>query len=145
MHLDPNVWGPHFWFFLHTIAINYPLHPTIGEKKIFYNLIQNFHLFIPEKKFAQNFSKILDDFPLTPYLDSRESFIRWIHFVHNKINTIYGTKDIEYSLEQSMKLYYNNYEPKEDNEKKIKQIKKYCILCLVIFCISAIIVLLYNK
>jgi FAD-linked sulfhydryl oxidase len=145
MKLDPNIWGPNYWFFLHTIAINYPLRPTISEKKIFYNFIHNFHLFIPDTTFAQNFSKMLDDFPLTPYLDSRESFIRWIHFVHNKINTVYGTKTREYSLEQSMKLYYNNYEPKEDYEKKIRQTKKYCILCLVMFCISVIIVLLYNK
>ena len=145
MKLDPNIWGPKYWFFLQTIAINYPLNPTIKEKKIFYNLIHNFYLFIPDKKFANNFSKILDDFPLTPYLDSRESFIRRIHFIHNKINTVYGTKTQEFSLEQSMQSYYNYYKPKEDLEKKIRQIKKYCILCLVILCISVIIVLLYNK
>ena len=24
MVLNPKIWGPHYWFFLHTIAINYP-------------------------------------------------------------------------------------------------------------------------
>ena len=32
--------------------------------------------FIPNKKFSNNFSKILNDYPITPYLDSRESFIK---------------------------------------------------------------------
>ena len=27
-YLDPAVWGPHFWFFLHTLALTYPNHPN---------------------------------------------------------------------------------------------------------------------
>ena len=33
LQLDPNVWGPHFWFFLHTLAISYPHHPNAVTKK----------------------------------------------------------------------------------------------------------------
>ena len=33
MKFDPNVWGPHYWFFLHTIAESYPLHPNDVTKK----------------------------------------------------------------------------------------------------------------
>ena len=24
VYLDPKIWGPHYWFFLHTVAITYP-------------------------------------------------------------------------------------------------------------------------
>ena len=33
MALDAKVWGPHFWFTLHTIAITYPSHPNDTVKK----------------------------------------------------------------------------------------------------------------
>ena len=28
MALDPKVWGPFYWFVLHTIALTYPLNPN---------------------------------------------------------------------------------------------------------------------
>ena len=86
MGLDPAVWGPHYWFFLHTIALNYPKYPNSVTKKKYYDLIQNFHLFIPVEKHASDFSKLITKYPITPYLDDRDSFVRWIHFIHNKIN-----------------------------------------------------------
>ena len=86
MALDPKVFGPHYWFFLHTIALNYPIYPNAVTKKKYYDFIQNLPLFIPIEKHATDFSKLLDEYPLTPYLDSRESFVRWMHFIHNKIN-----------------------------------------------------------
>ena len=30
---DPTVWGPHYWFFLMTIAISYPLKANELQKK----------------------------------------------------------------------------------------------------------------
>ena len=47
MILDPKIWGPHYWFVLHTIALQYPLHPTKIIKKKYYDFIQNLPLFIP--------------------------------------------------------------------------------------------------
>ena len=35
MYLDPAIWGPHYWFFLHTLAMTYPHHPnSVTKKKI---------------------------------------------------------------------------------------------------------------
>ena len=28
MNLNPQIWGSHYWFFLHTITLNYPDHPN---------------------------------------------------------------------------------------------------------------------
>ena len=33
MNFEPEIWGPHYWFFLHTVAESYPLHPTSVTKK----------------------------------------------------------------------------------------------------------------
>ena len=47
MVLDAKVWGPHYWFMIHTIAISYPLRPNAVTKKKYYDFIQNLPLFIP--------------------------------------------------------------------------------------------------
>ena len=86
LRLDPNVWGPHYWFFLHTLALSYPHHPNAITKKKYYELLQNLPLFIPVESIGSDFSKLLDEYPVTAYLDSRESLIKWMHFIHNKIN-----------------------------------------------------------
>jgi hypothetical protein len=86
--MDPNVWGPHYWFFLHSVALHYPKLPNATTKKIHYRLIHNFHEFIPHRDIAANFTKLLARYPVAPYLDSRTHFVRWVHFLHNKVNEI---------------------------------------------------------
>ena len=77
MFLSSDVWGPHFWFVLHTLAITYPEFPNDTSKKKYYNLIQNLPIFIPNKRMGREFAQMLNDFPVSPYLTSRESFIKW--------------------------------------------------------------------
>ena len=84
--LDPTVWGPHYWFFLHTIAMSYPIHPNAVTKKKYYDFVQNIPMFLPVEEIATHFSKLLNEYPIQPYLDNRESFIKWFWFIHNKIN-----------------------------------------------------------
>jgi hypothetical protein len=110
MVLDSKIWGPHYWFVLMTIAISYPIHPNDVTKKKYYELIQNFPLFMPDSKIGNNFSSLLDKYPVAPYLDSRDSFIKWIHFIHNRVNV--SLKRDEISLSQALKEYYTHYKPK---------------------------------
>ena len=84
--LSPEVWGPHYWFFLHTVALTYPHRPNDITKKKFYEFIQNLPLFMPIEETASEFTKLLDKYPVQPYLDSRDAFVRWVHFIHNKVN-----------------------------------------------------------
>jgi hypothetical protein len=72
-----NVWGPKYWYVLHMMAFHYPKHPNKVTKKKYYEMIMNFPLFIPHPEMGNKFSGLLDKYPVTPYLDSRESFIKW--------------------------------------------------------------------
>jgi hypothetical protein len=65
---------------------------------------------MPDSRMGNKFSGLLDKYPITPYLDSRDSFIKWVHFIHNRVNKI--TNKAEISLSQSLKEYYYNYKPK---------------------------------
>jgi hypothetical protein len=118
-YLDPNVWGPHYWFFLHTISITYPHHPNAVTKKKYYEFIQNLPLFIPVESMSSEFSKLIDQYPITPYLDNRESFIRWIWFIHNKINQKLEKPEI--SLSAFYTKYYESYKP--NNVKLVEYYK----------------------
>ena len=115
MTLDSKVWGPHYWFVFHTIALNYPLYPNETSKKKYYDFIQNIPLFIPNNNMGNLFSELLDKYPVTPYLDSRESMIKWFHFIHNKVNISLNIP--EKSMQESLHDYYKNYEPIETKIK----------------------------
>ena len=115
MLLDAKIWGPQYWGFLFTMALTYPLHPNETSKKKYYDFISNFSLFFPNTNMANHFSELLDYYPVTPYLDSRESMIKWIHFIHNKVNVSLNIPEI--SLEEALHKYYKQYEPKSTQIK----------------------------
>lgn len=121
-YLEPKIWGPHYWFFLHTIAMTYPHHPNAVTKKKYYEFIQNLPLFIPVDNISSEFSVLLDKYPVVSYLDNRESFVRWMHFIHNKINQKLEKPQI--SLNEFYIQYYEEYksnEEKKDEYYKLKQ------------------------
>ena len=57
------------------------------------------------------FTKLLDQYPLTPYLKTRESFMRWVHFINNKIN-VFMNREQE-TFYDSLENYYKAYKPQE--------------------------------
>ena len=143
MNLDPKIWGPHYWFFLHTIAMTYPIHPNAVTKKKYYEFVQNIPLFIPVENISGEFSKLIDKYPVVPYLDNRESFIRWMWFIHNKINQKLEKPQI--TLNEFYLKYYEEY--KHENIKNIEfnKLKEKLIYISVILFIIFIIYYFYDK
>lgn len=143
IYLDPKIWGPHYWFFLHTIAMTYPHHPNAVTKKKYYEFVQNLPLFIPVEEISKEFEKLIDKYPITPYLDNRDSFTRWMYFIHNKINEKLEKPSI--SLNDFFVQYYNQY--KSQNEKILEyyKLKEKIIYGGILITISGIIYYLYDK
>jgi len=143
MSLDPTVWGPYYWFVLHTIALSYPLSPNTTTKKKYYDFIQNLPLFIPIPEIGNSFSTFLDKYPVTPYLDSRESFVKWMHFIHNKINIALGYPEL--TMDEAMSAYYEHYKPKavvsNDHLMRREKVAFGCFIVVLLVCS----VILYTK
>jgi hypothetical protein len=138
MIFDPNVWGPHYWFFLHTVAESYPISPNSVTKRKYYDLVQNFPLFIPIDEMGNKFSQLLDKYPVTPYLDTKESFVRWVHFIHNKLNYLTGKQ--EYSFRTSLDLYRDEYKPKPVYlSEKIHFRRQYIYTAIILICMLFIL------
>ena len=143
MALDPKVWGPHYWFFLHTMALSYPISPNEVMRKKYYDFIQNLPLFLPIAEIGNEFSKTIDRYPVTPYLDSRQSFIKWMHFIHNKINIALTLP--EKTLEETMTEYYEQYKPKAVKDAEQRKRREKFIFAGIIIIILLIASYLYNK
>jgi hypothetical protein len=141
--LDPNIWGPKYWFFLHTVAMSYPHRPNDVTKKKYYELIQNMPLFIPVESIGNDFSKLLELYPVTAYLDSRESFIKWLHFIHNKINEKLEKPKI--TIDDFYVKYYEEYKPKDIQIKEYHRWREKIIYIMVIFGATGLIMYLHNK
>ena len=135
--LDPEVWGPHYWFFLHTIARHYPLHPNEVTKRKYYDMIQNLPLFLPDSEMGNQFAAMLDRYPVTSYLCSRSSFMRWMHFIHNKVNHALGKEEIQYL--DSLERYYERPKSVALHEKWRLQ-RHYIILAFIFLCLIVIYV-----
>jgi pyruvate-formate lyase-activating enzyme len=92
---------------------------------------------------SADFSKLLDEYPVVPYLDSRDSFIRWIHFIHNKINAKLEKPTI--SLSQFYENYYNEYKPSTVKMREANVWKERAVYFCILFVIIGITAYLYNK
>jgi len=109
MKYDAKIWGPIYWFFIHTVALTYPDYPNEIITRKYYDFFMNLPLFIPDVEMGKRFSEILDRYPVTPYLKSKDSLIRWTNFIHNQYN-----KKLEkpvLSLDESMNNYFEKYTP----------------------------------
>lgn len=137
MNLDSSIWGPHYWFFLHSISFTYPLHPTSVVKKKYYDFVHSIPLFLPSIEMGTVFSKLLVEYPVTPYLQSRKSFVSWMHFIHNKINVL-----LEKPKYPIAKLYLSMQQPPPSQQHKRYVWLKFGILLVSILGIAFY---LYNK
>lgn len=137
----PEVWGPHYWFFMHTISFLYPDNPTEIIRKKYYDLIQNLPIFMPAD-IQDKFTQMLDQYPVQPYLTSKESLISWVHFMHNKVNIElkYPTIDIE----TFKKLYWLHYRPKEAKKKANKRWLKLVYFSALLASMCGIVYLVYK-
>ena len=141
--LNPNIWIPHIWFFLYTVAHTYPDTPNAVTKRKYYDFFTNIPIFIPDQDIGKIFTDFLNNYPVTPYLDSRESLIKWMYFIHNKINVSLNLP--EKTLAESLQDYHKLYEPKETtiNLKNLK--KERYIFGLILSILVIIGINLYRK
>jgi len=133
------VWGKHYWFFLHTLARTYPDVPNSTTKRKYYDFISNISLFLPDDEMGNKFSRMIDAYPVSPYLDSRESFMRWMNFIHNKMNAHLGKQEM--SFEESILRYESEYLPKPVYLYQQMRIRRKVLQLGFVFCLLVAIFL----
>jgi len=82
-----KIWGPLQWTFLHTMSFNYPVNPTIEDKKHYRDYVLNLRYILPCKYCRINLANNLKKKPLKMcHMASRETFSRYIYELHEVVN-----------------------------------------------------------
>ena len=137
MYPSALTWGPHYWFFMMSVAMSYSDYPNDIIKRKYYDFFMNLPLFIPDKEMGKTFASMLDAYPITPYLSSKDSLIRWVVFIHNKINSKLGKHNM--SVDEAIKNYFDMYLPKPLYLHQELKIKRYYIhVAFILACLVAI-------
>ena len=99
------IWGPSAWHFMHTMSFNYPVHPTIEDKRNYRAYILNLVNILPCGKCRQNLKENFKKLPLRMIdMQSRNTFSRYVYNLHELINHMLG-KNSGLSYEQVKERY----------------------------------------
>jgi len=137
MELDASIWGSSYWFFIHTLTFTYPINPTTTIKKKYYDFLNNFYLFIPNKQMSKYYEETLIEYPIKPYLDRKDDLIKWGWYIHNKINQKLNKPIL--SLSDFYGIYYHKYNETSNNaivnRKYMIYIKQiiFFVLCIILY------------
>lgn len=88
-----SVWGPSLWHSLHTMSFNYPLHPSMNDKKRYRQFILQLKHVLPCKYCRINLKENFKCLPLrNKDMKNRETFSRYIYQLHELVNKMLGKK-----------------------------------------------------
>ncbi len=88
-----SVWGPSLWHYLHTMSFNYPIHPTVQDKKHYKEFILALKYVLPCKYCRINLKDNLKNIPLTKKaLKNRRNFSKWLYCLHEHVNKMLKKK-----------------------------------------------------
>ena len=88
-----TVWGPSLWHYLHTMSFNYPVKPTVQEKRHYKNFIINLQYTLPCKYCRVNLKKNFKHMPLQScHMKNRNTFSRYVYQLHELVNRMLKKK-----------------------------------------------------
>ena len=131
--MEPEIWGPHAWQFLHSITLSYPDNPTLEDKNNhaqFFNSIQNI---LPCQSCRDHYTQNLQALPIEQHLDNKESLFRWLVDIHNRVNVTNNKR--EYSYDEVTELYEKMYSKSGDTSGSKLIGNKWLFILLIILLI----------
>jgi len=88
-----STWGPAMWHYLHTMSFNYPVEPTLEEKKNYRNFVLSLQNVLPCKYCRINLKTNFKTLPLkVSHMKNRDTFSRYIYNLHELINKMLKKK-----------------------------------------------------
>ena len=88
-----TVWGPSVWHSLHTISFNYPVSPSVEQKKQYRNFVLSLQNVLPCGACRKNLKTNFKHLPLTmKVMESRDTFSRYIYNLHELVNKMLKKK-----------------------------------------------------
>ena len=135
--MDPNIWGPPSWLFLHSVTLNYPQNPTPQDQEDFRIFFDSLKHVLPCPTCKEHYAKNLTLKPIN--LKNRDTLVNWLIDVHNSVNVSNGKRKLPY--QEVYDIYddlYNGGNFLGDNKLKI-----YIVLGVLL--LVGILIYLKNK
>jgi hypothetical protein len=143
--MDSKIWGPYFWFTLHTITLVFPDQPTYQDKRHYHDFFLSLQNVLPCLKCREHYKQHLQEFPVSSHLDNKESLVKWCFILHNKVNQSLGKEEFTYDefKDKYKKIYSPTILQKVINNENIKKYKKYKIFSLLIL-LSVVLLFIFR-
>lgn len=143
--MNPEIWGPGAWLFLHSITLAYPDNPTQKDKENYKNFFETLKYVIPCKKCSYNYSKNIKDNNILNHLDSKVSLVKWLVNIHNQVNIENNKKIMEYEdvIKEYKKIYNINKNSLFSKDVSTYSVKTNNKLLMFIFIILILLLLYY--
>ena len=125
--MNPKIWGPHAWIFLHSIAYGYPENPTKNEQINAKKFFESLGYMLPCKTCSALYIKDIKKIDsIDNAVKNQSNLIKWVNQMHNKVNEHINKKI--YTDKEYDDYYLNMYSSNNNN-------KYYFILFILIFII----------
>lgn len=144
---DPNarngmmtkVWGPAGWLFLHCVTFGYPIDPDQYDqenglppghtRRHYAHFFNEVGRVLPCRYCRDSYLEYIRDLPVERHLYNRDSLVKWLFLIHNKVNDKLGVKYCDAELtkvKQRFETYRAKCKALSKDEKK-KNEEKGCL------------------
>lgn len=138
--MDPRIWGPHTWFFLHTLTFSYPDNPNEEDKRKMFNFFNILGEVLPCSVCKVHYQENIQKYPINNFLNSRQDLVNWLIDIHNIVNRSLGKQTIDNHI--IIEQYNDLYKKKYTCRLQDRFYNKYkSIILLVILIINVILIL----
>lgn len=140
--MDPIIWGPSAWNFIHFLTIAYPDNPSDEDKNNHKNFIRLLPKILPCNICRTHFSKNIENVNLNNVVSSKKNYMHFMWNIHNKVNTINKNPTITFT--EFLSLYKNIIDGGSFNPIILyKKVNIYYYSLLVVFIIITLLILYY--
>ncbi len=135
--MNPTIWGPPAWDFLHTVTFNYPDNPTSYEMQQAALFFTSLGDLLPCVICQQHYKKNLEKYPIRMAVINRNNLVSWLINIHNEVNIILGKR--VYSVQEVISDYNNKIGGSGNNKVKGGG-KKYLFIYLIVLLVLIVLV-----
>jgi len=141
--MDPKIWGPNFWFTLHTITLGYPNNPTHEDKRRYNDFFTSVKNVLPCPKCRLHYEEHLSQYPIAVSLDNKDYLVKWLFDLHNKVNL--SLNKSLFSYEDFTDKYRRIFNPTILSVKPSECNYKVIILLIIVISLFGYIFYQYQK
>lgn len=94
--MSPAVWGPLFWTTMSIASLGYSSQPSNEEQTAAKQFYESLAYMIPCAICKDHYRHHLAEYPVTDAVGSRDTLIRWVFTLHNKVNAQLGKPELTF-------------------------------------------------